>query len=216
MFGCQRLPVVGVGDPASPADQVGERDVGGVPAVTVGHDVRGGGFEGQRIDQGVEGDPAPAGGELRPPCDAVDVGGDLVVGATLEPLPRERRRPVLGGLDDERPFVQGDRRCGLGRQHREVERGVLPPRRQRRASRSRRPTNPRLTIAMVAESTRRRRARLYGEVWRNIDRGHSGGAWRSTRTTPSAGTPRRVRPRGDRGGEANQGVHVRGTEVQSQ
>src|SRR5215216_2102479 len=104
VFRFERGAVVGVGDPGSATRYVLERQIGGVAAVGEGEHVLC-----TRLDpfeQGIYGHSFPAGAELRPLRDAVDVAGDLLRWERPEPFPRPSLRLIDLTRDREIPPIE--------------------------------------------------------------------------------------------------------------
>src|SRR5207253_4894950 len=73
----------------------------------------------------VDGDALPAGVQLRPLGDAVDVAGDLLARQVAELIPGPAPRLVDLADDREVPFLERRVRRRAGGEHREVRRHVL-------------------------------------------------------------------------------------------
>src|SRR5690242_3470107 len=129
VLGVQRLTVELVGNPGLAAGDVVEREVGRVAAV--GEDRRELRGRVDPIHEGVDRNALPAGVELRPLGDAVDVLGDAFRGERGELLPCPAPGFVDLAFDGEGPLVDVDARRGPGRQHGPVGHDVLPGRNAR-------------------------------------------------------------------------------------
>src|SRR3954451_18739990 len=118
----ERLAVVAERDPGFAVDQILERDVRRVAAVTerdrVGRVVLDG------LEQRVDSHALPDRVELRPAGDAVDVGGDRLARESLELVPRPADR-LAAAAELERPLLERRVRRRARREHREVVGQVL-------------------------------------------------------------------------------------------
>ena len=124
--------VAGERHPGLTVDDVGERKVRRVVTLCEGDHVLG-----ARVDateERVDRDAPPAGRQLRPLGDAMDVDGDVLRGQGAKLRPRPDRRPGTGLIDHgEVPRVEVDIRGRAGGEHWEVVDQVLAGRDQPRA-----------------------------------------------------------------------------------
>src|SRR5262249_36700674 len=111
------------------AAQVGDGDVGRVAVFAEGHDELRRRLVARGLEEGVEGDVLPAGIELGPLGDAVDVDGLLGGRQRVQRLPGPAAELAPRRvLERERPPVERDARRRPSREDRELVSDVLPGR----------------------------------------------------------------------------------------
>ena len=121
LLGRQRLAVVVGGHHALAIDQILDRQVGGVTAIAVGHEIgRRRLVEPRRLDQVIDRHALPFRPKLAPLGDAMDVDGDLGLRQGLKLLPRPPASERSAVLQRQGPLLEWRTRRRAGAQHREV------------------------------------------------------------------------------------------------
>ena len=106
VIGGERFAIVFEGEECGGAEEVGERDVGGIAVFGFDHDVGGAGADADPLEEVGKKDAFPADVEAAPAGDAVHVGGDLGHGEAREFVPGEAQTLVDHAGDFEIPGLR--------------------------------------------------------------------------------------------------------------
>ncbi len=129
VLGPERLALRFGGYPCLTIEQILEREVGGVSAVTTDHHIVVTGLD--ILEQPVYGHATPSHVQLRPVGDAVDIGDDVFDAHLLKLTPVPSVRDLVLGRDREAPSALVDIGRGSRREHRPVVDVGLPRRQSR-------------------------------------------------------------------------------------
>ena len=132
MVGLERLAVVGVGEQHVVVHHHLERQVGGVAAVRIGHDVLALGLDPRLLEQVAQEHAAPRRVELAPAGHAVDVHHHVRLRQVVQLLPGELQLVLHLSVELEVPAREVELGIRPDGEHREALREVLPGRDPRR------------------------------------------------------------------------------------